>query len=73
MDVKKLKGIRVTKGYTQEVLADKLGMSTKTYNRKELGMIEFNRRELSLLIDLLDLTLEQVKDIFFTDDLPFVY
>lgn len=73
MDVKKLKGIMVTKGYTQEVLADKLGMSTKTYNRKELGMIEFNRRELSLLIDLLDLTLEQVKDIFFTDDLPFVY
>lgn len=70
MDCMKLKGIRVSKGYTQEVLAEELGISTKTYNRKELGIIEFNRKEISQLIDILDLEDKEVFNIFFTADLP---
>jgi len=70
MDSAKLRGIRVTKGYTQEVLAEKLGISTKTYNRKELGMIEFNRGEIASLIDILDLNSEELYAIFFSCGLP---
>ncbi len=70
MDCMKLKGIRVSKGYTQEVLAEELGISTKTYNRKELGIIEFNRKEIAQLIEILDLDDSEVFNIFFTVDLP---
>ncbi len=70
MDCMKLKGIRVSKGYTQEVLAEELGISTKTYNRKELGIIEFNRKEIAQLIEILDLDDKEVFDIFFTANLP---
>lgn len=70
MNCMRLKGIRVSKGYTQEVLAEELGISTKTYNRKELGIIEFNRKEIAQLIDILDLDDKEVFNIFFTVDLP---
>ncbi len=70
MDYMKLKGIRVSKGYTQEVLAEELGISTKTYNRKELGIIEFNRKEIAQLIEILDLSDSEVFNIFFTPELP---
>lgn len=65
MKLQKLRGIRVAKGYTQHTLAKKLGMSTKTYNRKELGIIEFNRQELLSLIEVLGLTANEVNEIFF--------
>ena len=46
MDCNKLKGLRVSKGYTQEEISIKLGMAIRTYNRKELGTVEFNRNEM---------------------------
>lgn len=64
MNIHKLKGARVSKGYTQEHLAEKLGISTKTYNRKELGFVEFNRREIARLMEVLDLSQEDIGEIF---------
>ncbi|MGB4369064.1 MAG: helix-turn-helix transcriptional regulator [Caldicoprobacterales bacterium] len=64
MNVQKLKGARVAKGYTQEHMAEKLDISTKTYNRKELGIVEFNRREIAKLVEILDLTTEEISEIF---------
>lgn len=64
MDLKKLKGIRVEKGHTQETLARKLGVTAKTYNRKELGIIEFNRRELALIVKELDMNDGEAMQIF---------
>lgn len=64
MDIQKLKGARVSKGYTQELIARKLGVSTKTYNRKELGLIEFNRREILKLMEILELDHKDIAEIF---------
>ncbi|NMB32719.1 MAG: helix-turn-helix transcriptional regulator [Clostridium sp.] len=64
MDYKKLKGARVAKGFTQEDMAEKLDISTKTYNRKELGIVEFNRREIAELVKALDLTNDEAGEIF---------
>lgn len=64
MDIQKLKGARVSKGYTQELIARKLGVSTKTYNRKELGLIEFNRKEILKLMEILELDHKDIAEIF---------
>lgn len=64
MDIQKLKGARVSKGYTQELIARKLGVSTKTYNRKELGLIEFNRKEILKLMEIPELDHKDIAEIF---------
>jgi DNA-binding XRE family transcriptional regulator len=64
MDIKKLKGIRVERGYTQELMARKLGVTPKTYNRKDLGIIEFNRREVAFIVKELNLCNEEAMQIF---------
>ena len=61
----KLKGKRVEKGYTQEELAKKLDINTGTYNRKELGIVDFTLTEIQELMDLLDCEFD---DIFFKKD-----
>lgn len=65
----KLKGKRVMKGYTQKALAEKMHMSEKTYNRKELGLIEFNRSEILSLVEILNLNVFEVDEIFFDNKL----
>lgn len=65
MNTNKLKGIRVSQGYTQEEISIKLGMAIKTYNRKEQGIVEFNRNEISKISEVLKLTLDDVNTIFF--------
>lgn len=69
MDIRKLKAIRVENGYTQAQLAERLGISAKTYNRKELGIIEFTQNELLNLSTELKLTLNLVNEIFFENKL----
>lgn len=69
MDSNKLKGIRVSKGYTQEEISIKLGMAIRTYNRKELGAVEFNRIEILRIAEILELTIESVNEIFFENKL----
>ena len=64
MDIQKLKGARISKGYTQAHIARKLGISTKTYNRKELGLTEFNRSEIKKLMEILDLDYKDIAKIF---------
>ena len=49
----KLKGKRVEKGYTQQEFAKLLGISTNSYNLKELGKREFCVREINLILKLL--------------------
>lgn len=58
----KLRGKRVEKGYSQADLAKLLGISTNAYNLKETGKREFRMSEINLLLELLDITYE---DIFF--------
>ncbi len=69
MDSKKLKGLRVENGLTQKQISEKLGMAIKTYNRKELGLVEFTRDEILRLAEILDMSLESVNEIFFENKL----
>ena len=41
----KLNGSRVMLGFTQQQMADKLGISLQSYNNKELGKTLFNDKE----------------------------
>lgn len=65
----KLKSIRILHSFTQEKLAKKVGITPKTYNRKELGIVNFTIFEIIQLASILDLTFENVNEIFFDNKL----
>lgn len=53
MNRAKLKGLRVEKGFTQEKIAEALGISTYSYNLKEQGKRDFTDSEISKLGEIL--------------------
>jgi DNA-binding XRE family transcriptional regulator len=65
LNTNKLKSLRVLKGYTQQVMAKKADMSTKTFNRKELGLIPFTGEEIVKISSILSLDINLVDEIFF--------
>lgn len=65
-----LKRTRYYKGYKQYQMADKIGLSRQTYNYKENGRLPFNAEEIIKISRELDLTLEEVNEIFFDGQLP---
>jgi DNA-binding XRE family transcriptional regulator len=69
MNTRKLKSVRVEKNHTQKSLARAVGMSEKTYNRKELGIIDFTRSEMLNISNILGLNIEMVNEIFFENKL----
>ncbi|WP_069997790.1 helix-turn-helix domain-containing protein [Cellulosilyticum sp. I15G10I2] len=69
MDSVRLSNIRKKKKLTQLMLAGKMGISTKSYNRKELGIIEFTRHEIEAVSKELELTLEDINEIFFSNQI----
>lgn len=64
-----IKGARVRLGYTQEYMADMIGVSVHTYRKKENGEIDFSDTEKVIVKRVLDLTSEQVNDFFFDGQL----
>lgn len=70
MELRLLKSKRVLKGLYQYELAEKMGISQKTYNFKENGKIVFTVEEVLKVIEYLDLTLEEADNIFFSNKLP---
>lgn len=69
MGANKLKVARVAKNMTQEDVARLLGITLATYNRKELGSVDFKRREVLSLSKVLNLSLKDVNNIFFNGEL----
>lgn len=69
MDRFLLKGIRVSKGFTQSIVAKNIGMTTATYCRKEMGKRDFTTDEVRKLSIFLDLNFQQVNAIFFNQKL----
>lgn len=69
MKVNKVKIARISKNLTQEEVAELLGVTLATYNRKELGLVDFKRDEVLRLAGILDLTLQDVNKIFFDSKL----
>ena len=70
MKLRLLKAKRVLKGMYQHEVAKEIGISHKTYNFKENGKVEFNVEEILKVIQCLDLTFDEVNDIFFANKLP---
>lgn len=70
MNYKLLKSKRVLKGFTQKDVAEKLGVSGKTYNHKEQGKIVFKPNEIISVSKILDLTISDINEIFFNNNLP---
>ncbi|MGX4600181.1 helix-turn-helix transcriptional regulator [Faecalimicrobium sp. JNUCC 81] len=64
MGLRLLKSKRVLKGLTQEAIAAKIGINTKSYNMKENGKNKFSLEEAARISEYLDLNLEEVNDIF---------
>lgn len=70
MEPRILKSKRALKGLTQEDIAGKIGMKTKSYNLKENGKIKFSLEEVAKVSRCLGLTLEEINDIFLQIKLP---
>lgn len=58
----KLIGKRNEKGFTQEKMANLLGISKNNYNLKERGKLDFNLMEVKKILEILNSNYE---DIFF--------
>jgi len=69
MNGNKLKSLRILHDLTQENIAKKVGVTAKTYNRKELGLVKFTVFEIIQLASILDLSLDNVNEIFFDNKL----
>ena len=65
MGLRILKSKRILFNLTQEEIAKELGINTKSYNLKENGKREFTLDEAKKIINLLELNLNEVNDIFF--------
>lgn len=67
MNLNKLKGLRVEKGYIQEDIAKLIGMSLTSYQRKESGATQFTANELIRIAEVLKI---DISEIFFTYEVP---
>ncbi len=65
----KLRGKMAERGITNEKMATSLGINPATLYRKTAGESEFTRAEIQQISVLLALTMQDVKDIFFAEEL----
>jgi len=63
----KLRIKRLMKDYTQDDMANKMGIHIGTYSKKENGLIAWSVEDVKKMRDILDLSGEDIIDIFFTD------
>ena len=70
MSPNKIKAKRVLKGFTQSQVAELLKMKSQTYMLKEKGKSTFTDSEKISLAIALELTLQDVNEIFFDGLLP---
>lgn len=64
-DVLKLKAAIVLSGFTQQEIADKLGLSATAFNNKLRNKTEFKSSEIQKLREILKIKSEEVENIFF--------
>lgn len=62
----KLFGKMAEKGYNQTKLAKMLGISKNTFTNKVKGKATFNSIEIATLCNVLDISCEDIGEIFFT-------
>ena len=65
-----IKGARTRLGYKQKFVAEQLGMSVSSYQKKESGSVKFSDEEKIKLAALLELSLTQTNDYLYDGLLP---
>lgn len=65
----KLRGKMVEMDISVGSMAQKIGISPATLYRKTIGESEFTRTEIQKIAEILSLTMQEVKDIFFAEQL----
>lgn len=60
MKLNKLKELREQKGYTQQTLSTKMGMSVRAYAYKENGQRDFSVEELEQILYYLDINANEL-------------
>ena len=68
MNANELKGKITAKGMTVQAFCDRFGFVRSTFDRKLNGPGEFNRDEIERIIDVLNLTWDEARRIFFTNE-----
>lgn len=67
MNVAYLRGKIYSKGYNVESFCKACGFVRATFDRRMNGKSEFDRAEIGIMIEVLDLTMEDVREIFFAE------
>ena len=70
MKPREIKGARTRLGYTQQYVADSLGISYPSYRVKESGKVRFSDVEKVKLAELLELSPVQLNDYLYDGLLP---
>ena len=65
-----IRGARNAFGFSQKQMADALGISVSSYQKKEAGDIRFSDGEKVMVAKILGLSMDQVNQIFFGGELP---
>lgn len=65
-----IKGARTRLGLTQKYMADQLGISVNSYQKKESGKIPFTEKQKFGVTKILGFTLTQMNDFLFDGQLP---
>lgn len=67
MNRNELKGRIVAKGFKVEDFCKEIGMKRVTFDRRMKGQSEFTRDEIVQIVNVLDLSMDEMYSIFFTE------
>lgn len=70
-DYSKLLGVMKERGITQDVLAENIGMSPVSLNKKLRNNSQFKQLEMQKILKVLDLPIDTIYIYFFTPKLAF--
>lgn len=65
-----IRGARCSRKYSQRQMADALGISTASYQKREAGVTPFSDEEKVAIAKIFDLSMDQINEIFFDGNLP---
>ena len=65
-----IKAARTRLGLSQKDVAQQIGMSPGSYQKRESGVVDFAPKEMVALANVLGLNINQVNDFLFDGELP---
>lgn len=65
-----IRGARARLGFNQQFMADAIGKSASTYQKKESGIVRFTDKEKLAVARVLKLSPDEMNDFLFDGELP---